>query len=69
MTLTPTVINALRTIPKGLVKGLKELKIGGRAKIIQTVEISQNTEKSPGDLFVLFYGIFTSADHLMPTKF
>ena len=40
------VIGALGTIPKGLVKGLKELEIGGRANYL-IVKIGQNTERSP----------------------
>ena len=37
-------IGALRTISKGLERGLEELKIGGRI-----VVIAQNTEGCPGD--------------------
>ena len=32
----PIVSGALGTIPKGLVRGLEELEIGGRAETIQT---------------------------------
>ena len=35
MTVIPIVIGALGTIPKGLVKGLERLEIGGRAETIQ----------------------------------
>ena len=37
------------TIPKGLIRGLEELEIGGRANY-GIVEVGQNTEKSPGNL-------------------
>ena len=46
----PIVIDALGA--KGLVRGLEELEIGGRAET-SIVEIGQNTEKSPGDLKAL----------------
>ena len=47
----PMVTGVLGIIPKGFVKRL-EFEIGGRAMTIQTtvVEVSQNTEKSPGHL-------------------
>ena len=32
----PVVIGAIGTIPKGLVRGLEELEIGGQAETIQT---------------------------------
>ena len=41
----PIVIGALGTVPKGLVRGLKELEIGGQAKK-SIFMINQNTEKS-----------------------
>ena len=49
----PIIIGVLRTIPKSLVKGVR--RIGNRRMNhddpdYSTVEISQNTEKSPGDL-------------------
>ena len=49
----PLVVRALSTVPKGLIKRLEDLEIRGRVETIQTtafVVISQNTEKSPGDL-------------------
>ena len=48
----PIIIGALGTVPKSIVMGLEELKIGGQTKTIQTkmVKIGQNTEKCPGDL-------------------
>ena len=52
-TVIPIVIGVLGTIPKGLVRELEEMEIGGRAKTIQTtalLKIGQNIEKSPGDL-------------------
>ena len=42
VTIVPTVISALGTITKGLLKGLEDLEVSGRVEIIQ--------EKSPGDL-------------------
>ena len=50
VTVISIVIGALGTITKRLVKGLEELEISGRVETIQTAEIGQNTEKSPGDL-------------------
>ena len=40
----PIVIGALGTAPKGLVRGLEELEIGGRAETIQTIAFSRLTE-------------------------
>ena len=48
MTVIPIVIGALRTIPKGLVKGLEDLEIRGQVETI--IKIGQDTEKSPVDL-------------------
>ena len=53
MTVISIVISALGIIPKELVKGLEDLEIIGQEETIQTVsimKISQNTEKSLGDL-------------------
>ena len=50
MMVIPIVIVAVGTVPKGFEKRLEELEIGGRIVIMQTAEIGQNTEKSPGDL-------------------
>ena len=50
LTEIPILIGALETIPKGLVKKLEELEIGGWADTIQIVEVGQNTEKSPEDI-------------------
>ena len=45
------VISAHGTIPKGLIKGLEDLRIRGKEEIIQIIiKISQNTEKRHGDL-------------------
>ena len=49
VTVKPIVVGALGTIFKGLIKGLDELEIRGRAENIQ-IKIAQSTEKSPGDL-------------------
>ena len=43
------VIGAFGTVTKGLLKGLEDLKVGGRVEI-SIIENGQNTEKSPGDL-------------------
>ena len=42
-------IDALRTIPKGLVKGLEDLETRGQVDY-RIVEIGHNTEKSPGNV-------------------
>ena len=45
--------NIIRTVTKGLLKGRKDLEVGGRVETIQTTtffENGRNTEKSPGDL-------------------
>ena len=39
VTVIPIVIGALRTIPKGLARGLEELENGGRVEIIQTTTL------------------------------
>ena len=36
VTIVPIVIGALGTITKGLLKGLKDVKVGGRVETIQT---------------------------------
>ena len=58
VTVIRVLIGALGTIPKGLEMELEELEIGGTNRTIQTtalLKISQNTEKSPGDLRRTFY--------------
>ena len=51
VTFIPIVIGALSTDTKGLIRGLEDLEIRGRVETIYSIiEISQNTEKSPGDL-------------------
>ena len=50
-------MGALSTVTKGLVKGRTELgnkRTSGNNPTYSTVEIGQNTEKSPGDLRKLF---------------
>ena len=37
MTVIPIIIGALGTVPKGLVRELEDLEIGGRAKSIQNI--------------------------------
>ena len=44
------VIGTLGTVTEGLVQGLEDLEIRGDHPNYSIVEISQNTEKSPGDL-------------------
>ena len=39
VTIVPIVIGALGTITKGLLKGLEELKVGGRVETIQTTTL------------------------------
>ena len=43
VTVVPIVIGALGTIPKVLVRGFKELEIGGRAKTFQTTKLFRST--------------------------
>ena len=53
VTMMPIVIGALGTVSKGLLQGLEDLEIRGRVESIPNdsiIKISQNTEKSPGDL-------------------
>ena len=47
---TPIVIGAVRKVPKGLEMELIDLETGGQTTNYSIFEISQNTEKSPGDL-------------------
>ena len=49
VTMIQTVIGTLSTVTKGLVQGLEDLEIRGRAGTIQTTALL-NTEKSSGDL-------------------
>ena len=53
MMIIPVVIGALGTIPKGLVKGLEDLKIRGQVKTILTTALLRLVRiliKTPGDL-------------------
>ena len=66
VTIILTVIDAFRKVTKGLWKGLKNLEIRGRVRTIQIIyiiEISQNTEKSPGDLKRLVFTQTPVKDH------
>ena len=47
----PVIIDALGTVPKGLVRELEEMEIGGRNSSI--VKIGSTTEKSPKDLRII----------------
>ena len=53
VTIIAIVIGAFGTVTKELLKGLGDLKIGGRVETIKTpalLRTTKNTEKSPGDL-------------------
>ena len=51
VTFIPIIIDALSTVTKGLRKGLVDLEIRMSGDYPNYyIEISQNTEKSPGDL-------------------
>ena len=39
VTIIPIVIGAFGTITKGLLKGLKDLEVGGRVETIQTIAL------------------------------
>ena len=39
VTVIPIVFGVLGTLPKGLIRGLEELEIGGQAEIIQTTAL------------------------------
>ena len=39
VTTVPIVIGALGTVPKGLLKGLEDLEVGGRVETIQTTAL------------------------------
>ena len=39
MTIIPIVIGSFGTVTKGLLKGLEDLKVGGRVEIIQTTTL------------------------------
>ena len=39
MTIIPIVIGAFGTVTKGLLKVLKDLEVGGRVEIIQTIAL------------------------------
>ena len=39
VTIIPIVIGAFGTVTKGLLKGLEDLEVGGRAEIIQTTAL------------------------------
>ena len=43
VTVIPIVIDALGTVPKGLVRGLEELEIGGRIETILTTVLLKST--------------------------
>ena len=49
MTMIPIVVGALGTVPKGLEKRQKELKIGGRIETIQTSVLENETPKMISD--------------------
>ena len=53
VTVIPIVISAHRSVTKALVKRLKGLETSGNRPDYNIIKISQNTEKSPGDLYKL----------------
>ena len=59
VTIVPIVIGALGTITKGLLKGLKDLEVGGRVETIQTTallrtaRILKRVQETWGDLLSL----------------
>ena len=59
VTVTPIVISALGTIPKGMLKGLENLELGGQVETIQTtallrsVRILRKVLETWGDLLSL----------------
>ena len=59
MTIVPIVIGAFGTITKGLLKGLEDLKVGGREETIQTTallktaRILRRVQETWGDLLLL----------------
>ena len=56
VTIIPVVIGTFGTVTKGLLRGLDDLKVGGRVETIQTTTLlrtGQSTEKSAGDLMWL----------------
>ena len=64
----PTVVGALRTVPKGLEKRLEELKARGRIETLQDcciVDIGLNTLSSPGDLWRLAVNQTPVKEHQM----
>ena len=44
VTIVPIVIGALGTVTKGLLKGLEDLRIGGRVETIQTTALLRTTK-------------------------
>ena len=53
VTIISIISGAFSTVTKGLLKGLKDLEVGGQVETIQNhsiIENGQNTEKNPGDL-------------------
>ena len=63
VTVIPFVIDALGTIPKSLVKGLKNQRTSGDHPVYSIIKIDQNTEKGPGDLRRLAVTQNTERDH------
>ena len=59
VTIIPIVIGAFGTVTKGLLKGLKDLEVGGRVEIIQrtalleTARILRRVQETWGDLLSL----------------
>ena len=45
VTIIPIVIGSFGTVTIGLLKGLEDLKVGGRVEIIQTTALLRTTRK------------------------
>ena len=50
LTVISIVICVLRTVPKGLLKGLNKLEIEGQNRLSRIIKMDQNAEKSPGNM-------------------
>ena len=62
VTVIPFAVGTLRTVSKGLEKGLEGLELGGRIET-SIIKIGQNTEKSPGYLRRLAVTQIPMEDH------
>ena len=79
VTVIRIVIDALGTVPKGLISKLVELKVGGRARTIQATALFRSPRILRRVLVTLFYllrfglvwfyGISTIIGYLIPNPF